>query len=146
MEHRMEVKDQIDACLRLSQLSYSRFDGRRQYEWKIALGLWAILFAAVRFHQEVRLPTWTWPLVLVGYAFLWQRGLHVANRKDKDVSLHFQKQAEQLVCTPDSHVVEPYELKISWYVSIFGFLGDWASQCQLATTGVLCWAAWKCNS
>ena len=43
----MSPKDRFDACVKLAEMSAQRHDARRQYEWKVSLGLWLALLAVV---------------------------------------------------------------------------------------------------
>jgi hypothetical protein len=119
--------------------------GRREFEWKVTLGFWAILAAAIAFVQHDQqgivakaIPHWFVAVGVVGFAFLWLRPIWVANDNDKSMAHHFLFEAERIMGDP-GHGPRPHPSKISvaslkWWA---GFLTDWSAWFQLATTSFL---------
>ena len=49
-----KAKDRFDACCKLAEYWSGRHDARREYEWKVALGFWAVILAAVHYAGDIR--------------------------------------------------------------------------------------------
>jgi hypothetical protein len=129
--------DKFDACLRLAEFGASRHNGRREYEWKVTLGLWAAIVTGIATFRGAALPPRLGLAVVLLYGFLWLRGVWVANAKDKHLSLHYLKQAQELLVSP-TYTVERENFAIPWYEWSFGFLSDWSMLFQLlATVGLV---------
>ncbi len=130
----MTPHERFEACMKLAEFGASRHDGRREYEWKVTLGLWAVIVAAIAtFHGQV-LPKWLGYVTIFVFAFLWLRGVWVSNQKDKTLSLHYRQQAEQLLTNPMPSKEAPFTGTIPWHQQAFGFLFDWSMLFQLVTT------------
>lgn len=132
----MEAKDRFDACMKLVTYGTSRFDGRRQYEWKIRLPFWALLVAADAYLPRELFAWIVVPLSAVLYEFLFSRGMWVANENDKAFARHFVLEAQKILKHPD-HVPTAPPAKVSGLRWWFGFLQDWSHQFQLVTTSFL---------
>ena len=127
----------IDACMKQAQYAFTRFDTRRQYEWKFTIGVWTLLALGIRalMDKAPRPPQWAAVLVVALHC-IWLRGIWVANDNDKRVAAYFRDQAESLLI--DSHYVitthspSPHVwTERAWWT---GFLTDWSDMSQLATT------------
>lgn len=130
----------LQYCIELAKFAADRHDKRRQYEWKISFAFWALIVGAI-FKKaelgEIILP-WHGGLLVALYAFVWLRGLHVANENDKRLSDYFRAQAEAYLSNTN-HTLQPAPGKISARTLEFwlGFLGKWAMQFHLLVTGLL---------
>jgi len=45
----MTQKDKFDACMKIAEYAVKNFHGRREFEWKVTLGFWALLVASIAF-------------------------------------------------------------------------------------------------
>jgi len=86
----MDKKDKIELCFKQAELGASRWDRRRNDEWKVTLLFWGGLLASAKFIREANVSV---PLIflIVGgisfiaiYTFIWLRGLWRANYNDKN--------------------------------------------------------------
>src|SRR3990172_3969136 len=100
----MTPAEKLAACMRLAEFAATRHDGRREYEWKVTLGLWGAIIAAIATFRGESLPSWLGPLTLLIFSFVWLRGVWVANEKDKALFIHYRTQAERLLTHPSHHV------------------------------------------
>jgi hypothetical protein len=73
---------------------------------------------------------------VVLYAVLWLRGTWVANENDKAISIHFMFAADRIIRDPEfvPTKMPPKVTGLRWFL---GFLTDWASVFQLATSALL---------
>jgi len=125
--------ERFEACMKLAEFGATRHDGRREYEWKVTLGLWAAVVAGIATFRGQPLPRWLGYVTIIVFAFLWLRGIWVANEKDKTLSIHYRREAEELLKKP-AHAVTSFTLTLPWYKQAFGFLLDWSMLFQIATT------------
>lgn len=134
------AQDRIGACLRLAEHWYSRFQSRREFEWKVAFGLWALLLAGLGFLQGKQgcIPLWCFVGFALAYSFVWLRGLWAAHERDKRTANYFAEQAEILLNEP-LHTVQPSdrERELRWSQKWLGFIWSWGTGGQLVTTLLL---------
>jgi hypothetical protein len=139
----MKDKERFDACMEIAKYGSNNFHGRRNFEWKVTLGYWALLAAAVAFVKQN--PTWIeqrpyllWfaPISVLGFIVFWLRGIWVANANDKALGNHFLFEAEKIIHNPD-HMPETHPAKITGCRLFIGFLKDWSAWFQIITTGFL---------
>jgi len=134
-------KDEIELCMKQAEYFARRWDGRRNFEWRMSLAIWAILAAGIRFLPELHNFRWWLPLVPVLLHSLWVYGIWKANWIDKEQGRYFQDHAQKFLMHPGQpvhwdhlpdKVPGPTRLKRVWM-----FLNDWSMQFQLLTTTVL---------
>jgi len=141
----MAEKDKFDACMQIAEYAAKNFHGRREFEWKVTLGFWALLAAAIAFVQHDQqgivakaIPHWLVPASVVGFLFFWLRPIWVANDNDKSMAHHFLFEAERILHDPKrtlGHCPPKISVKtIKWWI---GFLTDWSLLFQSITTGFL---------
>ena len=138
----MTDSERIDACMKQADFAFKLFDGRRTYEWKVTLGLWAMILASIAVLKGQPLPIWVGPVIVIVYASFWVRGTWVANENDKQMAIHFRTHAEKILLNP-KHEVTPSPGKIQGVRWLFGFLFDWSRIFQLVTTIILVMLAYK---
>jgi hypothetical protein len=142
---RMTQSEKFDACMKQADYFAARFDGRREFEWKITLGFWAAILASIQFLKgNAQLQSWqSWQILLVGvtlalcFSFFWLKGIWAANESDKRQSFHFRDEAEKVLLDL-SHTIAPTPGRIKdgerhW----FGFLSDWSIRFQAGATLIL---------
>jgi len=141
---RIESRDRVEAYLRLAELSEKLFDGRRQYEWKVTLGFWALLAAAINLHPKTPLPPLLYVAVSLAFGFVWLRGVFVAHENDKRMMYFYRDAAQALLRDPTSEVGKPKDrislLTCEWWL---GFLFSWGTFFEFATSVLLVWIAYK---
>ncbi len=127
----------FDASIRQAEYFYRKFDGRRQFEWKVTLGVWTLLVGGIAFLKKPSsVPWWVTCLFVFGYVFLWLKRIWEANGLDKDRAHFYQKQADCVMRDP-SHLptCPPWQKGRRWYD--LSFLSDWSMQFQAIATAVL---------
>ena len=129
-ERHIGPRERFDACMQLAVFWSGRHDGRRQYEWKVMLAVWALELWAVMYLKRDWLPMLVVPLAVVGYVFLWIRAIWVANENDKRMARHFEFQAEAILSNPD-HMLRPRPDWVRGSQKYVGFLRDWAMLFQI---------------
>ena len=136
----LSARDRIGTCLRLADHWYGRFQSRRQFEWKVAFGLWGLLLAGMGFLQGKRgcVPLWCFLAFAAAYSFIWLRGLWGAHERDKRTAKYFAEQAEILLNEP-FHAIQPSDAqrKLRWWEEWFKFIWSWGTGGQLVTTLLL---------
>lgn len=130
------TNDKINACMAQAEFFDTRFNQRRAYEWKIALGFWAAVLAAIGYIKIPEPPVWVGVIAVVLYAFFWLKPVWVANRNDKNAAWHFRTHAEGLLIDAGLQVTA-CPPKLTGCKKRFGFLGDWAVRFQIIVTGLL---------
>jgi len=53
-------KSAFDALMKLNEFRFQRWQDRRKYEWRISLGVWALLTASIAFKKEISPPPLMW--------------------------------------------------------------------------------------
>lgn len=139
----MESDPNIKACLDLAAFSAGRFDARRDFEWKVTVGVWTVLAVSVGFSygKAFTIPWWFIPAVTSLHAF-WVRGVYVGNQNDIKKAYHFREQAELCLLNSD-HKVTPSptlikRFSLQWHL---GFLSNWATGFEVLVTAGLATAA-----
>jgi len=129
-----------DTLVALANLAATRHDQRRQYEWKVSFAFWALLAGAVVKGRELAhdLPVSIGICVVFLYAFVWLRGVWIANHNDKELCQHFRRQAVAKLKTAN-HEIEamPGMLSARSLKYWLGFLKDWAMLFHLLVTVAL---------
>ena len=140
----VESRDRVEAYLQLTELSRRLFDGRRQYEWKVTLGFWALLAAAIKLHPKPPLPGLLYLAVPLLFGFVWIRGVYVANENDKKMMDFYRDAAQALLSDPSYAVGKPEDkiplMTCKWWL---GFLFSWGTFFEFATSVLLAGIAYK---
>src|SRR5205085_10674015 len=91
-EQLMNAKEKFDGCMKIAEFAINNFHGRREYEWKIALGYWTILAAAIASIEKIKSSVQPWLIVISSLLFvtLWLRGVWDANANDKNIAFHYK--------------------------------------------------------
>lgn len=93
----MTDKEHFDSLMRLSEFWTARWNGRRQFEWAISLGLWAVLGASIAYVKS-RPPECVLVGVLVavslGYIIFWVKPLQARHERDTRHAFYFKELAE----------------------------------------------------
>jgi hypothetical protein len=136
----MTDKDRFDGCMKIAEFAIKNFHDRREYEWKITLGYWTILAAAIVSKDATKVAVRPW-MVLTStliFAIIWLRGVWVANSRDRSRAYHYRDAAARILIDPEYKLLEETQpinwRNNSWWV---GFLADWSALFQLVTTFAL---------
>lgn len=131
----MTPKEKFDACAKLADLAAERHNSRRDYEWKVSLGLWgALLASATIIHTS--LPLWS-PFALTAcYVVSWLIPLWRSNANDKSRFDHFFSQGVKLL-TSGVHVIEIEPPRRKGWALIRGYFKDWSMWFQTLVTWVI---------
>jgi hypothetical protein len=86
--------EELDLMLRLADFYIARFDGRREFEWKVTLGLWGSVLGGIVALREFSGKLPLWPLVVLALLVLfghyyWLWSVWRAHRFDKDAAFTF---------------------------------------------------------
>lgn len=150
----MNHKELFDGCMKLAEFGAGRWDSRRTYEWKLSLGLWALLAAAIYGFRVETIPGWIFVLGMIAYLW-WIKNLWWSNYIDRQLMRAYRDHARSLLAA--HHIKYEYKFKrdlVSWVAdrpnlnSYIGFLFDWSAQFQLTITFTLSYLAFKfcqCN-
>src|SRR5882672_1339450 len=95
MSSPMTQAEVFDACMRQAEFAYAMHNDRRKFEWKVTLGLWALIVASLV--KGVALPLWLWLTVVGFYGFLWISQIWTANQNNKDWYDHFMVHAVKVL-------------------------------------------------
>lgn len=134
----MDGKDKFDACMMQANYGADRHDHRRDIEWKVTLGFWALIAAAAIYLDKWSHGLRGWTLIIIylvaffTYARLWLYHLWKANAYDQALAKHFRQQAAKLFLDPKDEVLDLDFSLIN--VSFRSFLKDWSMRFQLVGT------------
>lgn len=127
----MSPKEQFDACMKLADFGAGRWDARRQYEWRLSLGVWALLAAAIGTLRVEALPVWIGILAFLLYIW-WGYNLWIRNKWERDFMWNFAHESQRLLEVHKIKVVPPKES-----LAAQRFIADWSAQFQCGTTLLL---------
>ncbi len=135
----MTRNELFEAYLKIGNFWAKRHDERRQYEWKLTIGLWAIIVAGLVQPDKLRvLPETAIRLTLLGiwilYCFGWLLPLWERNNSDKRQALDAIEECNKLL---DDASYQPRPPKRPKKPPVRKFIGDWAMRFQALATGVL---------
>lgn len=157
----MTQAEKVDALMKQAELAYTMHNDRRQWEWKITLGLWAVILTTIV--KDIALPLWVWIVTGAIYGLVWLRGVWVANENNK---LWYDKamkaawdlakgdaadicsRPDRVLCCKSECCVKAYSWAarkvkpLEWWL---GFLFAWAMLFQLAATVGLMVVAYQYN-
>ena len=100
----MKTSDKINLCIELAKLAYTKHNDRRAYEWKVTLGLWAVILASIG--KNIAIPLYVRLAVVFLYGYFWLLPLWTANNKDKLRHDHYTQIAANLLRNPHTRVTE----------------------------------------
>jgi len=139
-------KEKIELCLKLADFGALKHERRRQFEWKVSVGYWALLatlaYALAQSLIKLSVPLaliFVW-ISLVGYGF-WLSGVFRSNTADKSMSDHYLFEAERLLLNEDHEmerrvgIGEPLD-RLS-QVGHLSFIRNWAMRFQFGTAVLL---------
>jgi hypothetical protein len=138
-------KSRFDACVKQAEFFSKKVFNRQAYQWKVTLGLWALIAASVNFlwGKDVVPPWWAFLTVLLLYGFLWVRAIAHKNHDDQQLEWHFTRAAWAILNAKEAQVVEealkdpPPKTPLWSRLALFGFLGNWAHLFEFLTTALL---------
>ncbi|MBZ5547640.1 MAG: hypothetical protein LAO22_06695 [Acidobacteriia bacterium] len=146
-----DAKERFDACVKLGEFWVGRHDARREYEWKVSLGFWGVLVAAIHYSAETKkiLPSSQGLLFLILIAMflffwlVWLFALWKRNHVDKGQGLHYVDEGQQILADPNHRVVPPDRSKIGREATFRRFTIEWSMLFQAGTTLALLVALWR---
>jgi ABC-type bacteriocin/lantibiotic exporter with double-glycine peptidase domain len=146
----MNEKTDFDSYVKLSNFFASRHDRRREYEWKISFGFWALIIGATLhksnlpyiLKEHVRAGIVSGVIGLL-FTVTWIRGVYVANEKDKEASFFYLDEATRLL-RKRRHLHSENRIdkwvknwKRPFYKFWFAFLFKWSSLFHFIVTLIL---------
>jgi hypothetical protein len=135
----------FDALMKLADFWVRRHDARRGFEWKLTVGLWAVILAGIherpQWHGYKCLPAQTMPILLsivtfLLYYVLWMRPLWERNKMDREQGFSAADEAKKLLLCEQEYTPSPLghnDVKRSWWL----FMTDWSVLFQSAATLLL---------
>ena len=88
----MTHKEKFDACMEQAKFAFQMHNARRPWEWRLTLGLWALIIASVV--RGIHVPLWAWIIFAALYIFFWVGPIWAANENNKIWYNHFMINAE----------------------------------------------------
>lgn len=143
----LAVEDRIDGCMRLADFWAGRHDKRREFEWKLTLGIWAVLVAGISYHDKLpKVNFLVWLIACIAlffvYVFLWL--LPLWHRNQIDLHQAFEAANLALVTINDPNSSGHSQLTVGRAPTrreSFGelkvFIKNWSVDFQICTTLVL---------
>jgi hypothetical protein len=141
-------KNIFDALMKLSDFRFQRWQDRRKYEWRISIGLWALIAAWIYYAEIARTsppPVVTVVLMLVVFMLhaWWVRINWISNLKDINHAFYYSDHARNLLGPDWPNPKEEQGPKGKWgglkedQSRRFSFLKDHVCLAEIAATGVL---------
>lgn len=138
-EH-MSEKERFDAFIRLADIRLTRWNGRRDTEWRISLVFWGFLVAAAANRVPARLPGLFLAVVLLGlvvaYYFFFVRPIQWRNEDDQHEAFKFARKAEDVLEKQERTEEAAQEVREDQVRD------PWAAVFQMATTVVIASYTW----
>lgn len=132
----MDDHEKVQSFLELYKVQWGRYDKRRDFEWKVTLGLWTGIAAATGFlagkvqMTELHLVIVIYGLIWVVYTFVWTAYGWRKNEEDKEYALGYLRKAELLL----GHIKEDRNFREPGY---WDFLSNWSRLSQVLTSAFL---------
>lgn len=126
-------KDEFEAWMKLAEFERKKFDTRREYEWKVSLGLWAAILGSFAVLKGIEISCWGAVVCLavpIGHYCLWLQPLQRRNDQDDVRANGFRDNASKAI-KPDV-TLEP-QIARPWYKR-------WSANFQAAATLALMWS------
>ena len=137
----MNQKEQYDCCAKQAELAFNSFNARREHQWKVTLGLWALLLLCTQF-VIMRLPNpkicivvpSALVIIIIHAAFVvgvWRKSAY-----DQKIFMFFRRKAAEILSGAkydDSLLPTPLKFRDS-----LSFVRDGSSQFQITVTIILC--------
>ncbi|MGH6735095.1 MAG: hypothetical protein ACRECX_03315 [Methyloceanibacter sp.] len=132
----MEPKEKFDALMQIANFAVARCDGRRQYEWKLTFGVWALLSATLIYVKADAFPLVFGFAVLVLYG-AWLQAILKRNQNDTVIAWHSLRKANSdLKLGLD--LKQPSFIKpLEGWRNYFGFFVNWSMGLQFWFTAGL---------
>jgi hypothetical protein len=156
-------KDEFDACMKQAEFSFKSFDTRRQFEWKLTLGVWGFICLATKFvgdtleksrcqgecSKPLEIALISTPILICLVHSMWLRGIQEANQRDREKRLQYQHAAHMILYgkRPSYANIKYDEYKPSsewrWREVLkrlfleWSFLKEWSSLFQFSVTAML---------
>jgi hypothetical protein len=95
----LDNKDRLDALLRIAEFYMAVRKERRQYEWRVSLGLWVGLAGGMISLKGISLLVLVPLLILVniGHAWVWVRSYYTRNERDSRRAYLYIDKAKELL-------------------------------------------------
>lgn len=98
----MTDKDKLDSLKSLADYWAGSYERRRQVEWKVSLGFWAVILSGILNYDKL---SGLWSVACVAcsfglwlcYLFIWLVPIQVKNERDKLLSYYYVNQAKLLL-------------------------------------------------
>lgn len=143
----MDDSELFEGCTKLSDIAASRLDMRRQWAWRLNLGIWAVLVAGIAYFRVDQLPVGPGLIALMAHGFF-VRGVFERNESDTTIIWHFFHQAQHILAR---HGVEravdrpglmiganlPPRNERGFLIRSFGFLANFGNRFELLVTALL---------
>ena len=135
----MNDEEKLKTYIELYKVKLERFDKRRNFEWKVTIGLWTGLsvltgFLAGKiqlslFHLVFYIAVWGI------FTFVWTRGSWCANEKDMQYAHVYRNHVENLI----GHTTEKYTFQPPDWKKCFT---NWSRLSQILTTALIMFMSW----
>jgi hypothetical protein len=122
------------AWIEQAKLAHAAFADRAGREWKVTLGLWALMVAAVARHVHLHWALWT--AIVAIYGVFWLRPISATNKDDKLLRDHYSRAADSIVRDPH-FVIQSRPARLKGIKRHLFWLTDWSILFQFITTAVL---------
>jgi hypothetical protein len=130
----MNAKDRFDGFMRLAEHRNLRAATRQSYEWRVTLGLWAVIAAATIYLKAYSVPLWVGIVVILVHAFFWLRPVYVAHWSDNEAAAFYVEKAQSILNPGHKNWVPAEKGDLTPWQRWLGFLGEWGCLFQLITT------------
>lgn len=115
---------------------------RLDYQWKVTLGLWALLGTVAVYVQKHRPPEWALisalTIIVAGYSLMWIREMHARNSRQQQMAEYYLYEAERLVSQEQLPQVD--RPKSKWQQK--PFYKDQIALSQIGATTIFALAVW----
>jgi hypothetical protein len=137
----------VAALMQLADFRMKRIVSRRDHEWKVTLGLWALLGAGIINPLEGRAPSflcWVLVVVVVAHAIFWIRPHWVHSKEDAKIAFQYHDNARLILANGTADALGS-RYKMRCWEQCIGFLREPICWAQFGTTALLAFGVWFVN-
>lgn len=135
----MNDQEKIQSYIELYKIQLERYDKRRNFEWKVTMGLWTSIVVLTGFLAGKVHLSWTalggYIFILIIFSTLWTCGGWLANAKDRNHALVYLNRIEMLLgyTSEEKNYEKPRRLEC---------YKNWSRLFQIMAAGIIMFLSW----
>jgi hypothetical protein len=129
----LDKAKKIELCMSVATFAATRFDKRRDFDWKMCLSIWGLLVGAILYVRAEAFPFWVGIAAMLLH-FAWAKIVFVRNTSDQNICWTAVRKADAIFLEAHgSGILPPKDDRIE-RSSKGGIILDWSARIYLAIT------------